>query len=46
MIIMQMKCQMCGELFEAKMLDRDEPGERHFVGRQVRCPHCDPWEWP
>ena len=41
MIISQMKCQMCGERFEAKLLDRDNPRERNIVGSPVRCPHCN-----
>ena len=41
MIVVQMKCQMCGERFEAKLLDRDDPKERSIIGSPVRCPRCN-----
>lgn len=41
MIIAQLKCQMCGERFEAKLLDRDDPAERARAGSPVRCPRCN-----
>jgi Zn finger protein HypA/HybF involved in hydrogenase expression len=39
-IVAQMKCQMCGERFEVKLLDRNDPRERNVVGSPVRCPRC------
>lgn len=41
MIVVELKCQMCGQHFEAKLLDRDDPGERDVVGSPVRCPRCE-----
>ena len=40
MIIAKLKCQMCGERFEEKLLDRADPNERHVVGSPARCPRC------
>lgn len=40
MVIVRLKCQMCGERFEAKLLDRDDPRERHVPGNPVQCPSC------
>lgn len=40
MIVVRMKCQMCGERFEAELLDRDDPRERYTPGSPVRCPRC------
>lgn len=41
MIIVKLKCQMCGENFEAKLLDREDPQERHVSGSPVQCPRCN-----
>ena len=41
MIIVQLKCQMCGHHFEGNLLDRDDPKERDIVGSPVRCPRCN-----
>lgn len=41
MFIAQMLCQLCGERFEVKLLDRDDPRERNVVGSPVRCPKCN-----
>jgi DNA-directed RNA polymerase subunit RPC12/RpoP len=41
MIISEMKCSMCGRRFEAEMLDREDPKERHVPGVPLRCPNCN-----
>ena len=40
MVVAVLKCQMCGTKFEAEMLDRDDPNERHRQGSPIRCPRC------
>jgi DNA-directed RNA polymerase subunit RPC12/RpoP len=40
MVVAVLKCQMCGKQFEAEMLDRDDPNERHRQGTPIRCPSC------
>lgn len=40
MVIAVLKCQMCGHQFQAEMLDRDDPNERHRPGTSIRCPKC------
>ena len=40
MIVSEMKCGMCGCRFEAEMLDREDPKERHVQGAPLRCPNC------
>jgi hypothetical protein len=39
-IVIEMKCQMCGHRFEAESLDREDPKERHIQGVSIRCPNC------
>jgi hypothetical protein len=41
MVVSEMKCGMCGHRFEAKMLDRDDPKEKHEYGVPLRCPKCN-----
>jgi DNA-directed RNA polymerase subunit RPC12/RpoP len=41
MIVVVLKCQMCGKQFEAELLDRDDPNERHRHGMPIRCPRCN-----
>jgi len=40
MVVKEMKCGMCGWRFEAELLDRDDPRERHVAGAPLRCPKC------
>lgn len=40
MVVAQLKCQICGARFEAEILDKDDPNERHRGGSPVRCPKC------
>jgi len=40
MIVVIMKCRACGERFEVKLLDRNDPKERHVIGSPVQCPQC------
>jgi DNA-directed RNA polymerase subunit RPC12/RpoP len=40
MVVKVVKCQMCGNRFEAECLDRDDPNERHRYGDAVTCPKC------
>lgn len=40
MIVVKMKCQMCGDRFEAELLDREDPQEQNVAGTPVRCPRC------
>lgn len=40
MVVIEMKCQMCGRRFEAEVLDREDPKERHVQGMPIRCPNC------
>jgi DNA-directed RNA polymerase subunit RPC12/RpoP len=44
MILMEFKCQMCDERFRVKVLDREDPEERHQHGAPVRCPKCNSME--
>lgn len=39
MIVKLLKCQICGERFEAEVLDRENPKEQ-FPGTPVTCPKC------
>jgi len=41
MVVAVLKCQMCGHQFQAEMLDRDDPNERHRPGTPIRCPKCN-----
>lgn len=41
MVVAQLKCQICGARFEAEILDKDNPNERHWGGSPVRCPKCN-----
>ena len=38
MVVKEMKCGMCGHRFEAELLDRDNPRERHAPGAPLRFP--------
>lgn len=40
MVVAKLKCQICGTHFEAEILDKDDPTERHREGSPVRCPKC------
>ena len=40
MVVIEMKCQMCGRRFEAEVLDREDPKECHVQGAPIRCPNC------
>lgn len=40
MVVIEMKCTMCGRRFEAEALDRENPQERHVHGAPLRCPNC------
>ena len=40
MVVIEMKCQMCGHRFEVESLDREDPKERHIQGMPVRCTNC------
>jgi len=31
---------MCGQRFEAEILDREDPKERHVQGAPFRCANC------
>lgn len=41
MLILEMKCGMCGNRFEAKALDNEDARERHQHGTPIRCPKCN-----
>lgn len=41
MLVVEMKCQMCGTRFEATILDPENPAEARERGRPVRCPTCN-----
>lgn len=41
MVVAKLKCQMCGTYFEAEILDKEDPNERHRGGSPVRCPKCN-----
>ncbi len=41
MLLVMMKCQMCGNRFEATILDRENPSESRERGEPVRCPNCN-----
>jgi DNA-directed RNA polymerase subunit RPC12/RpoP len=41
MVIVVLKCQMCGKTFEAEVLDDDDPQERDRPGNPIRCPQCN-----
>lgn len=40
MLLVEMRCQMCGDRFEATVLDREISNESHERGEPVRCPRC------
>jgi DNA-directed RNA polymerase subunit RPC12/RpoP len=40
MIVAKLKCQICGNRFDAEVLDRDDPDEKHRSGSPIRCPRC------
>lgn len=40
MVLTQFKCQMCNHRFQAEVLDREDPRERHEPGAPLRCPNC------
>lgn len=40
MLIKLFICQMCGQHFEVKVLDRDDPNERRLPGQRVCCERC------
>lgn len=40
MLLAQMKCGMCGNRFELKILDREDPKERYIPGSPIQCPRC------
>lgn len=40
MVVIELKCSMCGCRLEAEALDREDPKERHIQGAPVRCPNC------
>lgn len=40
MLIKLFICQMCGQRFEIKVLDRSDPNERHIQGQAVCCERC------
>jgi len=44
MVVAVLKRQMCGNEFEAEMLDRDDPNERYRHGTRIRCPRCSSTE--
>ena len=41
MVVKEMKCSMCGHRFQAELLDREDPNERHVFGAPLRCPKCN-----
>jgi len=41
MVVSEMKCGMCGYRFEAHLLDREDPKEKHEPGARLRCPKCN-----
>jgi DNA-directed RNA polymerase subunit RPC12/RpoP len=41
MVVKEMKCGMCGRRFDAELLDREDPRERHMQGAPLRCPNCN-----
>jgi DNA-directed RNA polymerase subunit RPC12/RpoP len=41
MVVQEIRCSMCGNTFEAKVLDRDDPQERDVYGSSLRCPKCN-----
>lgn len=40
MVVKILLCQMCGERFEAEVLDLEDPSERRQEGRPATCPGC------
>jgi len=40
MILVEMKCGMCGHRFEVKLIDRDDPREENLRGSPIRCEKC------
>jgi len=40
MVVVEMKCNMCGCNFEAEVLDRQDPDEKKSTGHPLRCPKC------
>jgi len=44
MVVLEMKCQMCGKRFEVEALDRDDPEERRAQGSPINCPNCGSYE--
>jgi DNA-directed RNA polymerase subunit RPC12/RpoP len=40
MIVVVMKCGMCGNRFKIELLNREDPNERHVRGQAPRCPNC------
>lgn len=41
MIVVILRCQMCGKEFEAKVLDECDPSECDRPGRSIRCDKCN-----
>lgn len=44
MVVLKMKCQMCGKRFEVEALDREDPQERRVQGSRINCPNCGSYE--
>jgi NAD-dependent SIR2 family protein deacetylase len=40
MVVKTLLCQMCGQSFEAEVLDREDSRERDRPGNPVTCPQC------
>lgn len=40
MVVVELKCQSCGNKFETQVLDRENPREQRQLGSPVRCPKC------
>ena len=40
MVVIELKCQMCGARFEAEALDQQDPNERDRPGDPIHCPKC------
>jgi DNA-directed RNA polymerase subunit RPC12/RpoP len=41
MVVVEMKCSMCGHRFQAKLLDRQDPKEERVQGVPLCCPRCN-----
>ncbi len=40
MVVMELRCQICGRRFEAAVLDPEDRDERERPSSPVRCPNC------